>query len=475
MSPIQCARIIFKFTVFVFSQSGCNFDTQRVTIAAIAPKHFKRHNIAMQNTLSKAKNALFDDLSIYLLRQEGMLRETGRNYRLVDLFCGAGGLSLGFSKYYGQLFEPVWANDFNKYAAKTYESNFGCNCTTGDITDIVENRIHEIPKADLVIGGPPCQGFSLLNRHRKEDSRKQLWRPYLKIVEHTGAQVFVMENVPQLLGSEEHEEIIEAASSLGFKLSCAKLCAADYGVPQTRWRAFIIGCKFHDPSDFFPPQKTHRRPEGLGKGRIFTDKYDNCIPDPKSWRTVRDAIGDLPAPVGTEIRDVLPPLDLHFGRTPTALSLKRYKTICKEGMNRFDLQRLAPEITPACWIRKTKGGTDLFGRLWWDRPAFTIRTEFFKPEKGRYLHPKQHRPLTHREAARLQTFPDSFKFVGSKIEIAKQIGNAVPPMFAARIADCVLSIFMNKDGQVYKTKKKTDYVRDQKPSYVAGNAGAKVS
>ena len=119
------------------------------------------------------------------------------------------------------------------------------------------------------------------------------------------------------------------------------------------------------------------------------------------------------------------------------MSMARYRAIPEEGMNRFDLQKRAPELTPGCWIRKTSGGTDLFGRLWWDRPAFTIRTEFFKPEKGRYLHPKQHRPITHREAARLQSFPDHFVFTGSKIEIARQIGNAVPPGLAARVADVV--------------------------------------
>ncbi len=106
-------------------------------------------------------------------------------------------------------------------------------------------------------------------------------------------------------------------------------------------------------------------------------------------------------------------------------------------MNRFDLQKRAPHLTPQCWIRKTSGGTDLFGRLWWNRPAVTMRTEFYKPEKGRYLHPEQHRPITHREAARFQSFPDSFIFKGTKNEIAKQIGNAVPPLLAARIADLV--------------------------------------
>jgi DNA (cytosine-5)-methyltransferase 1 len=127
-------------------------------------------------------------------------------------------------------------------------------------------------------------------------------------------------------------------------------------------------------------------------------------------------------------------VNLHFGRNPRPTSVERYACV-PEGGNRFDLQEKRPDLTPSCWIRKTKGGTDLFGRLWWDRPAFTIRTEFFKPEKGRYLHPEQHRPITHREAARLQAFPDSFHFCGPKQAIARQIGNAVPVRLAQRIAE----------------------------------------
>lgn len=161
------------------------------------------------------------------------------------------------------------------------------------------------------------------------------------------------------------------------------------------------------------------------------------------WLTVRDAIGDLPDPSGTAIRDCPSPLNLHFGRTPTEISLARYRSV-PPGGNRFDLQRNAPEITPPCWIRKTSGGTDLFGRLWWDRPSVTIRTEFYKPEKGRYLHPEKHRPITHREAARLMGFPDDFPFIGSKIEIARQIGNAVPPPLAGAIAKVVLNVLSNE-------------------------------
>ncbi|MBN1627573.1 MAG: DNA cytosine methyltransferase [Deltaproteobacteria bacterium] len=121
-------------------------------------------------------NSLTDNESIYRLRRAGLLGEASETYKLVDLFCGAGGLTLGFSQIFGQIFQPVWANDFNTYAAKTYAENFGCHCTTDDILGIVENRINEIPKADVVIGGPPCQGFSLLNKQRKDDLRNQLWR-----------------------------------------------------------------------------------------------------------------------------------------------------------------------------------------------------------------------------------------------------------------------------------------------------------
>lgn len=380
-----------------------------------------------------------DEYEVCKAREAGDLLRLPMRYRVIDLFSGAGGMSLGFSKKFGHAFESVFANDINEYAAATYTHNFGSHCFTGDIVELLKTEPKRIPRADVVIGGPPCQGFSLLNKKRKGDVRKQLWRPFMEVVEISNASVFVMENVPQLLGTREHDEILEVAAQQGFRLAHARLCAADYGVPQTRWRAFIVGSKYADPAFLFPPKKTHKDPRTEGARRMFVDTAE-YIADPEPWRTVRDAIGDLPKPVGTQIRKEVGPLDLHFGRTPTPLSLSRYKAIPKEGMNRFDLQERAPELTPQCWIRKKSGGTDLFGRLWWNRPAVTMRTEFYKPEKGRYLHPKQHRPMTHREAARFQSFPDDFVFLGTKIEVARQIGNAVPPQLAARIADCVYAI-----------------------------------
>jgi len=341
-------------------------------------------------------------------------------WKLIDLFCGAGGMSLGFAdaRFCGG-FECVLAVDNDAAALKTHERNFGGESVCGNIETWLETA--EVPQADVVIGGPPCQGFSLLNKNRDGDARRALWEPFLDVAVRSGARVFIMENVAELYRSPELEDIRARAARDGFRTEAAILNAADYGAPQTRRRTIVIGWKLGVWQPEFPPLKTHAE-----KGT------DSNLP---AWRTVRDVISDLPAPKRLEIGGP-PPLDLHIKRSPTAKSLARYRAV-PPGGNRFDLQRNAREITPDCWIRKTSGGTDLFGRLWWDRPSVTIRTEFYKPEKGRYLHPDQHRPITHREAARLMGFPDDFRFCGTKVEIARQIGNAVPPPLAGALGRLV--------------------------------------
>ena len=349
--------------------------------------------------------------------------------KMIDLFCGCGGLTKGFIDT--GFFEPVWANDNNPESIETYRANFdpsGTHSFLGDIERVVDTAPELIPKADIVIGGPPCQGFSLLNKKRgTHDKRRTLWYQFLRVAEHSEAKVIVMENVPQLLASPEFAEIKERLHELGFANIIAHvLNAANYGVPEARRRAVVIASKIGNVS---LPRPTHIRPDKHAKQLPHITKF--AI---RPWETVRSAIADLPPPKGTDIRMEQAPLDLHFGRTPTGTSLERYAAI-PTGGHRFNLAKHRPDITPACWLRKPSGGTDLFGRLWWDRPSVTIRTEFFKPEKGRYLHPEQHRPITHREAARIQSFPDSFRFLGSKIEIARQIGNAVPVLLAKAIGD----------------------------------------
>lgn len=361
-------------------------------------------------------------------------------FRIIDLFSGAGGLSLGFAMQPRGSFKSILALDNDEAATATYCANFGCHTVNENIEDWVNSG--DIPKADLVIGGPPCQGFSLLNKNRNGDERRALWEPYLDVVRSSGARIFVMENVAELFRSEELTDIRNKADAMGFETVADVLNTADFGAPQVRRRTVVIGWnRKRITCGVRLPEQTHFQPEKAGPGS-------------QVWRTVRDAISDLPArPNGTEIGED-PVLGLHFGRNPTKLSQERYRHV-PEGGNRFDLQRNAKQLTPECWIRKKAGGTDLFGRLWWDRPSVTIRTEFFKPEKGRYLHPVEHRPITHREAARLMGFPDNFKFFGSKVQIARQIGNAVPPPLAAAVAKEVLAALkQNKKLEVQANARK---------------------
>src|SRR5262249_55827047 len=155
---------------------------------------------------------------------------------------------------------------------------------TGDIVSLLTKR--RAPKADLVIGGPPCQGFSLLNKNKKADPRKQLWRPFIEVVLQSGAEVFVMENVPQLKDSPEHEAIIREVQEHGFETATEILRASDYGVPQRRYRCFIIGCTFTDPAAVFPPRKTHYNPSNGLVPSLFQTNGD-YIDAAEPWRTVR--------------------------------------------------------------------------------------------------------------------------------------------------------------------------------------------
>jgi DNA (cytosine-5)-methyltransferase 1 len=336
------------------------------------------------------------------------------SYDVIDLFAGCGGMTLGFAR--SGRFRPIFAVEFEPDAADTYERNFGAHVARGeDGQPLPIEGVTDFPSADVVIGGPPCQGFSPLNMRSVGLERRGLWREYLRALDQAGPAVFVMENVPELLRSAEYQHFKEAAESeLDFVVDGRILNAADYGVPQTRRRAIVIGSRL-GPVEW--PEQTH-----WPKGQV--------PPGEKAWRTFRQAVKGL--------RRVPTGKAWHNPRSPKQISVERYETIPGEGENRFDLAERRPDITPDCWLRKPTGSTDVFGRLWWDRPAFTIRTEFYKPEKGRYLHPSEHRPITVREAARCMSFPDDFYFPPpseqSMTSVAKQIGNAVPPQLAEVIA-----------------------------------------
>jgi DNA (cytosine-5)-methyltransferase 1 len=323
----------------------------------------------------------------------------------MDLFAGCGGMTRGFVDAHS--YKPVFAVESDADAAATYRANFGAHI----VTEVIEN-VKAFPRAEVVIGGPPCQGFSALNMRGVGLERRGLWREYLRALNEAEPEAFVMENVPQLLRSAEYRAFVKAAERLGFAVDGRVLNAADYGVPQTRRRAFVIGVVEGEPPW---PNQTHCAPDKV---------EDGLLP----WRTFREAVKGLSLePDGRS---------WHRPRNPRPKSMDRYRTIPKEGEGRFDLAARRPDITPPCWLRKKTGSTDVFGRLWWDRPAFTIRTEFYKPEKGRYLHPSEHRPITVREAARCMTFPDDFAFPEDQpmTSIALQIGNAVAPLLAQQVA-----------------------------------------
>lgn len=332
---------------------------------------------------------------------------------MIDLFAGCGGMSRGFEE--SGRFRGIFAVEADRDAAETYRENFGDHVAEAPIEDVAS-----FPQADLVIGGPPCQGFSPLNRNAVGFERRGLWREYLKALEQAHPVAFVMENVPELLRAAEYAEFKRRAEALGFTVDGKILNAANYGVPQRRRRAIVIGIR----SETIPwPQVTHA--ENVSQTEA-----------PKPWVSFREAVKGLPLQPNGK--------DWHRARSPRPESVRRYKAVPRDGGDRFAMQRNLDraglgELVPRCWREKPTGTTDVFGRLWWDRPTLTIRTEFFKPEKGRYLHPSAHRPITLREAARCMTFPDEFVFPEHQAmtSVARQIGNAVPPLLARRIANAL--------------------------------------
>lgn len=354
--------------------------------------------------------------------------------RLIDLFAGCGGMTAGFVR---AGFEPVLAVEWDLAAAATYAANFGEDHTFwGDIAQVDDGRIRALGEIDVVIGGPPCQGFSNLGTRDPSDPRNQLWREYMRVILAARPKMFVIENVDRFARSAEYQTLVSEVEGglLGeYRIATKVLNAADFGVPQRRQRTIVIGSRVGDPTH---PLPTHSR---------------SAAPGTKRWRTTREAFRNVPWTVettdlpssttsffGRDIPGIFKGPDIHVGRNPTAKSLLRYDCV-PPGGGRFDL----PEhLLPDCWKNKATGTTDVMGRMRWNEPSLTVRTEFFKPEKGQYLHPqweedgpRVNRPITHLEAARLQTFPREFVWCGSKLDIAKQIGNAVPVGLAGAIAE----------------------------------------
>ena len=353
---------------------------------------------------------------------------TSRPIRVLDLFSGAGGFAQGFHEA-DDRFVTVQAVEMDLAAAATYSLNFPhAPVFGGRIQDWLATE--KLPTdIDVIIGGPPCQGFSTLGKQDVADERNFLWEQYAETIRRTRPKIFIVENVAAFAKSPQFQQfstlLDEDPAFSEYSFDHRILNSADYGAPQARKRAVMIGHRSDVAAPHWP-EPTHA----------------------ESPRTVANAFAGIPHEVvsadtieprsttfaGVQFNGPYSGLELHFGRDYRELSLKRFAAI-PEGGNRFNLP---DELLAPCWRSHRSGSGDVMGRMHWTKPSVTVRTEFFKPEKGRYLHPEAHRAITHHEAARLQGFPDDFQFVGSRTAIARQIGNAVPVPLGRAIAAEVL-------------------------------------
>lgn len=354
--------------------------------------------------------------------------------RLVDLFAGCGGLTRGFLDVNADSeitseYDVIAAVECDRAAGASYAANFGRD----HLFPIkIENwRREDIPDADVVVGGPPCQGFSNLGKRDPSDPRNRLWREYARTVEAIQPDYFVIENVAAFFRSPQWD-LLRYATEDGvlarYRLQPYILNAAEFGVPQARKRAVVIGSRRDLPPVPHPyemrPEPALRFPtvkQALAPLPAYVDPVDIELPE----RTFEFDDAQLPGAFKTS--------ELHLTRRLTEISRLRIAAIPPRG-NRMDIP---DELLAPCWRKHKTGSVDVMGRLYDDRPSVTIRTEFVKPEKGRYLHPTEPRPITHAEAALLQTFPLEHQWVGAKVSIARQIGNAVPILLANALGKLV--------------------------------------
>ncbi len=336
--------------------------------------------------------------------------------RVLDLFAGAGGLTAGFHQASSR-FTSVAAVEMDLAAAASYEATFGEGIVfAGSIQDWLATA--EMPTdIDIIVGGPPCQGFSTLGKQDAEDVRNSLWQHYAEAIMRLRPKYFVVENVAAFAASPQFLEftaLTEGGKLKDYAFRHKILNAADFGAPQARKRAVITGYRRDLEFPGFP-EPTHAVHRTVGEVFAGVPKTVDGLDLPQE-RSIEFEGKIFSGPFVSR--------ELHLGRRYTELSLKRFAEI-PEGGNRFNIP---DELLSDCWKKHKNGSGDVMGRLHADKPSVTIRTEFFKPEKGRYLHPDPTvmRAITHYEAALLQGFPLDHRFIGSKTSIARQIGNAVP-------------------------------------------------
>lgn len=329
----------------------------------------------------------------------------------VDAFCGAGGMSLGLA---ASGYQIALGFDYDEVAVDTYVKNIGSHAKLIDVNQVSPPEIIEradvAPNGiDVVVGGPPCQGFSLQRRGPRSDGRNELVLAFLELVRYVKPRAFLMENVPAITsvrGRDLLQTVQDSTAALGFSTYLRVLNAVDYGVPQVRKRAFLVGIR--------------------GGGA-----FEWPAPTVETPRTVRQAIGDLPTPPADGSPH--PSVPNHFREANLSeLNIRRIRHV-PEGGGRLDLP---PELQLECH-KNGHRHLDTYGRLSWDKPSGTITARFDSFTRGRFGHPVDDRSITLREGARLQGFPDEFVFLGNREQGARMIGNAVPPPLAESLGNSI--------------------------------------
>jgi DNA (cytosine-5)-methyltransferase 1 len=372
--------------------------------------------------------------------------------KIVDLFCGTGAISHGIRNY-NERFSVVGGIDIDKAACETAQANHpGGKFLQSSIEDLPPREFCDVigvDRVDLIVGGPPCQGFSSLRPNRASnvnDPRNRLYKHFVKYVEYLEPVAFLMENVVGLItqGRGQHvAQIIREFSRLGYQVDWRVLNAANYGIPQRRERVFFVGVKtsrVKRPMLRFP-QPTHCF-EGRVIGTRLKDKY---VANPACGApaiTVAAAISDLPPLQSGEEKD-------YYATKPKNL----YQRERRNGAgSRLTLHHATHHSRKMLQVIRVAGSSKLalpsglvssgfsscYSRMAAAEPATTITVKFTSPASSKCIHPTQHRAISAREAARLQGFDDSFFFCGSRTDIANQIGNAVPPLFGTAIAPMLL-------------------------------------
>lgn len=352
--------------------------------------------------------------------------------KVVSLFSGCGGLDYGF-KELG--YNIIWANDILKDACETYKINIGEHIVCGNIDDI---DLKSIPKADLLIGGPPCQSFSLVGKRDPKDSRSNLVWSYLDILKQVDPKIFLLENVTGIKsaknddGTKVIDNLISAFNALGYTTSVFKLNAADYGVPQKRHRIFIVGNKLN--VNIEQPPATHE-----GK-----------------WITSEEALGDMNDTTVEGTGDYLSSPQSDYQKIMRKLKRSKYSLHLTPYASKKDAELITyippggnyqnvPDNVATKRIlnfKATGGRTTTYGRLKADETAYTLNTHFNRLNVGCNIHYKFPRLISLREGLRIQSFPDDFEVVSSnKRNFYVQIGNAVPPLLGKAWAKHLLNFF----------------------------------